>query len=122
MSQNNSIILKTIETIEIKSHLKSFLVLTIENFIDLNESELQSSFFSIGDTKWCVYVSPRNIEDDQYISVFLCLSKTKTNVIKAKYSVSVIDSNDQLFHAMNAGLHQYPKQSDWGFKRLLRRD
>jgi hypothetical protein len=51
MSQNNSIILKTIETIEIKSHLKSFLVLTIENFIDLNESELQSSFFSIGDTK-----------------------------------------------------------------------
>jgi len=122
MSQNNSIILKSIETIEMRSHLKSFLVLTIQNFIDLNEPELQSSFFSIGYAKWCVNVLPRNTENDQYISVFLHLSKSKTNVVNAEYSVEVIDSNNQLFHAMNAGLHQYPKQSDWGFKRLLRRD
>jgi hypothetical protein len=63
MSQNNSEVHENDKTLETKSHWKSFFTFTIENFIDLNVSEIKSSKFSIGDTKWYVKVYPRLTQD-----------------------------------------------------------
>jgi hypothetical protein len=72
MSQNNNEVNESDKTLEMKSQLKSFFTFTIENFIELNDSEIKSSKFSIGDTKWYVKVYPRYMKDNiEYITAFL---------------------------------------------------
>jgi hypothetical protein len=54
MSRNNSQLMRTNETNS--SKLKSVLILTIKNIIDLKDEH----DLSIGDIKWCVSVSSHN--------------------------------------------------------------
>jgi speckle-type POZ protein len=124
MSQNNdNIVLKSIETIETESQLKSIFIFTIKDFIDLNNSEIKSSDFSIGDTKWYISVIPRDIEDNmEFICVYLYLTQSKRDVNKAKYSVSVINDKNELFNTTYVEIHDYSNDEEgWG-KDIIRRD
>jgi hypothetical protein len=115
MSQNNNT--------DNKSKLKSFFSLTIENFIDLEETKIKSSKFSIGDTKWYVKVLPHNMKDNiEYISAFLCLSKSKRYVNEAKYKVSIINNKNLLINTMSATITDFTNKTGWGYKTFMRRE
>jgi hypothetical protein len=122
MSQNNSEVNERDKAIETKSQLKSFFTFTIENFIDLNDSEIKSSEFSIEDTKWYIIVRPRYVKDDiEYISAFLCLSKSERYVNEAKYKVSIIKNKILLISTTSTIILDFTNKG-WGFAQLIRRD
>jgi hypothetical protein len=103
MTQNNSEILKTIET---NSKLKLFFVFKIKNLIDL--ADQKSQVFSIGNTKWSVGVIHRNIKDNiEYIGVYLYLEKSERDVIKAKYEVSIVNHKKKLIQSFNNNIFDY---------------
>jgi speckle-type POZ protein len=116
MDQNNSS--------DNKSKLNSIFTFTIENFIDLEESSIQSSEFSIGDTKWFVRVFPRNIEDNiEYISVFLYLTESQRYVNEVQYKLSTIDNKNLLIYTKDVGLKKYNVGGvGWGYPKYIRRD
>jgi speckle-type POZ protein len=123
MSQNNREVHENDKTLETKSYLKSFFTFKIENFIDLNDSEIKSSEFSIGDTKWYVKVYPRYIKDNiEYISAYLCLSKSERYVNEAKYKVSVINNKSLLINTMTVPITDFTNQTGWGYYGFMRRE
>jgi hypothetical protein len=100
MDQNNSP--------DNKSKMNSIFTFTIENFIDLEESIIQSSEFSIGDTKWFVRVLPRKIEDNiEYISVFLYLTESQRYVNEVQYKLSTINNKNLLIYTNDVELKKY---------------
>ncbi len=107
-----------------KSKFKSLFSYTIENFIDLEESGIQSSEFSIGDTKWYVKVFPRKIEDNiEYISVFLFLTESQRSVNEVIYKVSIINKKNQLSNTLTTSLHKYlVRGQGYGYHKYIRRD
>jgi speckle-type POZ protein len=116
MNQNNSS--------DNKPKLNSIFTFTIENFIDLEESGIQSSEFSIGDTKWFVKVFPRKIEDNiEYISVFLYLTESQRYVNEVQYKLSIINNKNLLIHTSDVGLQKYKVGGvGWGYNKYIRRD
>jgi speckle-type POZ protein len=116
MSQNNST--------DNKSKLNSFFTFTIENFIDLDETEIKSSKFSIGDTKWYVKVFPHYMKDNiEYISVFMYLCKSKRYQNEAIYKVSIINNKNQLSNTLTTNLHKFlVKSQGYGYHKCIRRE
>jgi hypothetical protein len=105
-----------------KSKLKSFYTFTIENFINLEATEIKSSEFSIGDTKWYVKVYPHYIKDNiEYISAFLCLSKSERYVNEAKYKVSIINNN-LLITTLSVPITDFTNKTGWGYAVFMRRE
>jgi speckle-type POZ protein len=116
MDQNNSP--------DNKSKMNSIFTFTIENFIDLEESIIQSSEFSIGDTKWFVRVLPRKIEDNiEYISVFLYLTESQRYVNEVQYKLSTINNKNLLIYTNDVELKKYNVGGvGWGYPKYIRRD
>ncbi len=115
MNQNNSS--------DNKSKSKFLFSYTIENFIDLEESSIRSSEFSIRDTKWYVKVFPHYMKDNiEYISVFMYLYKSKRSVNEVIYKVSIINNKNQLSNTLTTNLHKYLVKGSYGYHKYIRRD
>ncbi len=116
MNQNNSS--------DNRSKSKFLFSYTIENFIDLEESSIRSSEFSIGDTKWYVKVFPHYMKDNiEYISVFMYLYKSKRSVNEVIYKVSIINNKNQLSNTLTTNHRKHlVRGHGFGYRKYIRRD
>lgn len=103
--------------------IKTKLKLIINKFCEIGNDHILSPSFNIGlNTKWYFKIKTNHTEgnhDTEYLSIHLFLNYCEELEVRAKYSVSVVDINNELKLTKSCDELEYKISGDgWGYQKF----